>query len=71
MANMKARGGANTITIQAVVTRADGRVENLGTISYWSRNPIKRFWFGGIVWLRAQRRLLLERLKARFTLRRN
>lgn len=64
MSNLKARGGASTISIQAVVTRADGRVENLGTVSYWSRNPIKRFWFGGIVFLRAQCRLLLEKIKS-------
>lgn len=31
--------------ITAVITRADGRVEHLGTISYWHRNPLKRLWW--------------------------
>ncbi len=31
--------------ISAVVIRADGTREDLGTISYWHRNPLKRLWF--------------------------
>jgi len=31
--------------ISAVVIRADGTREELGTISYWHINPLKRFWF--------------------------
>ena len=31
--------------ISAVITRADGTVENLGTIQYWHKNPLKR-----IIW---------------------
>jgi hypothetical protein len=42
---LRAKGGAREMTISAVVTRADGRVENLGVISYWHRNPLKRWWF--------------------------
>lgn len=34
---------AKSSSISAVVTRADGRVENLGTIAYWHKNPIKRW----------------------------
>lgn len=30
--------------ITAVVTRADGTVEDLGMVSYWHRNPIRRWW---------------------------
>lgn len=26
----------------AVITRADGRVEDLGSIAYWHRNPLRR-----------------------------
>ena len=26
---------------EAVVTRADGTVENLGVVSYWHRNPLR------------------------------
>ena len=39
------RGEAREATIEAVITRADGRVERLGTISYWHKNPLKRLWF--------------------------
>ncbi len=31
--------------ISAVVIRADGTREDLGTISYWHSNPLKRLWF--------------------------
>lgn len=33
---------AKEATLSAVITRADGRVENLGTIAYWHRNPLRR-----------------------------
>lgn len=36
------------ITIEAVKITADGRRIPLGTIGYWSRNPLKRAWY----WLR-------------------
>ena len=39
------RGEARSATLEAVITRADGRVENLGTIAYWHKNPLKRLWF--------------------------
>ena len=44
MTTMQVRGRAREASISAVITRADGRVENLGQISYWHRNPIRR-WF--------------------------
>lgn len=31
--------------ISAVIIRADGTREDLGVISYWHRNPLKRGWF--------------------------
>jgi len=34
--------------IRAVVTRADGTVEDLGRIAYWHRNPFKR-WAWAII----------------------
>ncbi len=40
-----AHSGAREATISAVVTRADGSVENLGVVSYWHRNPLKRLWW--------------------------
>lgn len=32
-------------SIAAVVIRADGTRENLGVVSYWSRNPLRRLWW--------------------------
>lgn len=34
------RGEAKTQAIRAVVTRADGTVEDLGIVSYYHRNPL-------------------------------
>jgi len=34
---------AKATSIRLVVTRANGRVENLGLVSYWNRNPLKRW----------------------------
>ena len=31
--------------ISDIITRADGTIENLGTIQYWHKNPLKR-----IIW---------------------
>jgi hypothetical protein len=31
--------------IDAVVIRADGRVEHLGAIAYYHRNPLRRLWW--------------------------
>jgi hypothetical protein len=33
------------LTIEAVKITADGKRIPLGVVSYWSRNPIKRFAF--------------------------
>jgi hypothetical protein len=43
--NVKSNVKAKQITIEAVVTRADGRVEKLGTVSYYHRNPLMRAWW--------------------------
>ena len=42
MTDLNARGKARQITIDAVVIRADGTREDLGTVSYWHRNPLRR-----------------------------
>jgi len=34
--------GVGQVTVEAKVIRADGRVDDLGTIAYWHRNPFKR-----------------------------
>lgn len=52
----QAKGRLSEMSVKAVVTRADGRVEDLGEVSYWHRNPLKR-------WSRAVRRWFKERLK--------
>ena len=39
---MDARGDVKSVEIEAVIIRADGRRENLGTISYWHKNPFMR-----------------------------
>jgi hypothetical protein len=30
-------------TLEARIIRADGSVEELGTIAYWHKNPLRRF----------------------------
>lgn len=35
-------GKAKESRLTAVVTRADGTIENLGTIAYYSKNPLRR-----------------------------
>lgn len=42
MPSMKVQGGTREASISAVVIRADGRREDLGVVSYWSKNPFKR-----------------------------
>ena len=42
---------AKVIEVTAVITRADGTVENIGTVSYWHRNPIKRILWRIKQWL--------------------
>ena len=41
------------LEIQAVITRANGSVEQLGTISYWSSNPLKTLLWKVKQWLRS------------------
>lgn len=32
-------------SISAVVIRADGTTEDLGVVSYWHKNPLRRLWW--------------------------
>jgi hypothetical protein len=32
-------------SIAAVVIRADGSRQDLGVVSYWHRNPLRRLWW--------------------------
>jgi hypothetical protein len=36
-------GKAREATISAVITRADGSVEQLGVVAYWHKNPLRRW----------------------------
>lgn len=36
---------AKRTTISAVITRADGTVEDLGVIAYRDANPLRNIWF--------------------------
>lgn len=40
-----ARGKPREASIEVVITRADGTVENLGTVAFWHRNPLRRLWW--------------------------
>jgi len=33
-----------SMRLEAVIIRANGTREQLGTISYWHKNPLRRFW---------------------------
>lgn len=51
--NVLTRSGAREASISATVTRADGTVEHLGVVSYWHRNPLRRWaWRIGRVFRR-------------------
>lgn len=43
MGSIIARADIEEARIQAVVIRADGRREDLGMISYYHRNPLRRW----------------------------
>lgn len=51
MTQLMTRGRAREVTVRAVITRADGSTETLGTISYWHRNPFKRLLWRLKTWL--------------------
>lgn len=44
-------GEITEMSVEAVVIRADGRREPLGTIAYWHKSPVRRF-----VWRLTHRR---------------
>lgn len=39
------------MSLSAVITRADGTVEDLGAIQYWNSNPFKQFIWRIKQWL--------------------
>lgn len=42
---MPSAKGIASAQVSAVITRADGTVEDLGVISYWHKNPLRRLWW--------------------------
>jgi hypothetical protein len=36
------RANVREATVEVTIIRADGRIERLGTVSYWHKNPLKR-----------------------------
>lgn len=42
MGNIEAHADVKEASIQATVIRADGTREDLGVVSYYHRNPLKR-----------------------------
>lgn len=45
MTEQKARGAVKEATIEIVVLRANGDREELGIVSYWHKNPLRRWAF--------------------------
>lgn len=44
MGEIHVPANAESVELQAVIVRADGTVEDLGTVAYWNKNPLRRFW---------------------------
>lgn len=42
LSDLSAKGQVKEASIEAVVIRADGTREDLGTIAYWHKNPVRR-----------------------------
>jgi len=42
MSHVAGKLQAKSSTVSAVVTRANGQVEDLGVVSYYHRNPLRR-----------------------------
>jgi hypothetical protein len=48
---MTSESKVKQMEIAAIITRADGTIENLGTIQYWHKNPLKRILWRIKKWL--------------------
>lgn len=44
-----AHAKAQRASVHAVITRADGRVQNLGIIAYYHRNPVWRWIVNALI----------------------
>lgn len=45
MTGMDAAAKPREVSMHAVVIRADGTREDLGTIAFWHKNPLRRLWW--------------------------
>jgi hypothetical protein len=45
MSPIHATAAVKEASLSAVVTRADGTVEDLGVIAFYHRNPLRRLWW--------------------------
>lgn len=45
MTDTHATQPVKSVTLEAVITRADGTVEPARTLAYWHRNPLRRLWW--------------------------
>lgn len=46
MSTMQVTPGVRQARIRAVVLNADGTVkQDLGTVAYWHKNPLRRIWW--------------------------
>lgn len=45
MPDVVAPTGAKSVTVEAVVIRADGTREDLGAVAYYHRNPLRRLYW--------------------------
>lgn len=42
--SVQGKGQLTEASFEIIVTRADGTIEQLGVVSYWHKNPIRRWW---------------------------
>jgi hypothetical protein len=54
MSSVQVKGEAKEATIEAVIIRADGTRVPLGVVSYWHRNPLKRWAWKVKQWAKAR-----------------
>ncbi len=45
MSEMDAKAKMKEASIAVRILRADGHVEDLGVVSYWHKNPLRRLWW--------------------------
>lgn len=51
MSMIVAGGKAREASIECTIIRADGSIERHGVVSYWHRNPLKRWFWHTRRWL--------------------